>query len=103
MAEQHYKETKAAKLAQQHVDEHDSGYRFDLARCRKMFNEYDRDGSGYLDVGEIANLAEVDWKPISCRSLLLTLANPIETLLNALLLALLRWAVPVLHFGIRML
>ena len=58
MAEQHYKDTKAAKLAQQ-VGDYDSGYRFDLAMCRKIFDEYDRDGSGYLDIAEISRLAEV--------------------------------------------
>ena len=58
MAEQHYKETKAAKAAQQAGDG-DSDYHFDLALCRKTFNAYDRDGSGYLDVEEVSKLAEV--------------------------------------------
>ena len=58
MAEQHYKETKAAKQAQA-VGEHDSGYRFDLGLCRRTFDEYDKDMSGYLDIRELTNLAEV--------------------------------------------
>jgi ribosomal protein S14 len=58
MAEQHHKETKAAKQAQA-VGEHDSGYRFDLGLCRRTFDEYDKDMSGYLDIRELTNLAEV--------------------------------------------
>ena len=58
MAEQHYKETVAAKKALE-VGEHDSGYRFDLALCRRTFDEYDKDMSGYLDIRELTSLAEV--------------------------------------------
>ena len=58
MAEQHFKETKAAKKAQA-VGDHDSGYRFDLGLCRRTFDEYDKDLSGYLDIPELTNLAEV--------------------------------------------
>ena len=58
MAEQHYKETKAVEVAQK-VEANDSGYRFDPVLCRKIFNEYDRDLSGYLDIEELTNLAEV--------------------------------------------
>ena len=68
MAEQHYKEAEAAKKAQE-VGESDSGYRFDLALCRKTFNQFDQDQSGYLDIQELTNLAEVKitnlWPPIS--------------------------------------
>ena len=56
MAEQQYKDTKAAKKAQEVGD---SGYRFDLALCRRTFDEYDKDMSGYLDIRELTNLAEV--------------------------------------------
>ena len=55
MAEQHYKETKAAREA----EHSDSGYRFDMALCRKTFDEYDKDESGYLDIKELTKLAEV--------------------------------------------
>ena len=58
MAEQHFKETVAAKKALE-VGEHDSGYRFDLALCRRTFDEYDKDMSGYLDIRELTSLAEV--------------------------------------------
>jgi hypothetical protein len=56
MAEQQYKDTKAAKKAQEVGD---SGYRFDLALCRRIFDEYDKDMSGYLDIRELTQLAEV--------------------------------------------
>ena len=56
MAEQHHKESKAAKKAQEVGD---SGYRFDLGLCRRTFDEYDKDMSGYLDIRELTNLAEV--------------------------------------------
>ena len=65
MAEQHYKETKAAKQAKS-IGEYDSGYRFDLALCRKIFDEYDQDESGYLDIQELTELAEVLFQNAVC-------------------------------------
>ncbi len=63
MAEQHYKDTRAAKAAQDSCDENadgpGAGYRFDLELCRRTFDAYDRDGSGFLDITELTELAEV--------------------------------------------
>jgi hypothetical protein len=56
MAEQHHKDTKALKKAEEVSD---SGYKFDSDLCRKIFDEFDRDGSGYLDIGEMSKLSEV--------------------------------------------
>ena len=63
MAEQHHKESKGghsgtAKHAPKQ-DDHDSGYRFDLALCKKTFDTFDKDRSGYLDIKELTSLAEV--------------------------------------------
>ena len=55
-AEQHYKDSRALEKAQ---EDDGSGYRFDSDLCRKIFDEFDRDGSGYLDLAEISKLAEV--------------------------------------------
>jgi hypothetical protein len=63
MAEQHYKDTRAARAAQDASDENadgaGTGYRFDLDLCRRTFDAYDRDGSGFLDITELTELAEV--------------------------------------------
>lgn len=59
-AEQHYKEYRAAKAAQAASDEGGpgGGYRFDLELCRRTFDAYDRDGSGFLDITELTELSE---------------------------------------------
>ena len=61
-AEQHYKDTRAAKAAQEasdwNSDSRGGGYRFDLELCRRTFDSYDRDGSGFLDITELTELAE---------------------------------------------
>ena len=57
MAEQNYKDTLAVKKAMEVTD---SGFRFDPDLCREIFDDFDRDGSGYLDIGEVSRLAEVD-------------------------------------------
>ncbi len=62
-AEQHYKDTRAARAAEEASDEiaggPDGGYRFNLELCRRTFDAYDRDGSGFLDITELTELAEV--------------------------------------------
>ena len=39
----------------------DPGYKFDINVCRKIFDSFDLDGSGYLDITELAGLAERFW------------------------------------------
>jgi hypothetical protein len=43
---------------------HSSGekaFKFDIDLCRRVFNTFDRDRSGFLEVGELAKLAEELW------------------------------------------
>ena len=37
------------------------GFKFDMDVCRRVFDAYDRDGSGYLEIPELSKLAEELW------------------------------------------
>jgi hypothetical protein len=41
--------------------ENGGGYKFDRNLCRQIFDTLDRDGSGYLEINELAVLAEKFW------------------------------------------
>lgn len=50
------------KPVEKHPAGHDDGgFKFDRNLCRRIFDSLDRDGSGYLEVNELADLAERFW------------------------------------------
>ena len=55
IAEEHWKEIHAKK------GDTEKGFKFDMDVCRQVFDAYDRDGSGYLEIPELTKLAEELW------------------------------------------
>ena len=63
IAEQYWNEThdQHAKPREEPHADGGSGFKFDPSVCRRVFDAYDRDGSGFLEIPELSKLAEELW------------------------------------------